>query len=146
MQATVARITAMSSPSSNTSLVHLLQDDASGSFAFAISKIMRFTTLASVLRDDILLPQPGTNFNSSQPPQFLPLSVRTFLANACDISLEYTDICWNSMKGLIWTGIFKNQDNTNAFLQFGHPLGIRQCLLLAAADSNSNLHARNSSL
>jgi hypothetical protein len=130
----------MSSP--NASLVRLLQDDASGSFAFAISKIMRFTTLASGLRDDILLPQPGTYFDSSQPPQFLPLSVRTFLANACDISLEYTDICWNSMKGLVWMGIFKNQDNTDAFLKFGHPLGIRQCPLVVVAN-NSNLHAKN---
>jgi len=103
---------------------------------------MHFTTLASVLRNEILLPQPGTSFDSSWPPQYLPQSVRTFLANACEISLEYTDICWNSMKGLIWTGIFRNRDDTDTFLKFGHPLGIHQYLLIIAAH-NSNLNAEH---
>lgn len=130
--------------STNALLVCLLQNDTNGSFSFALSKLMCFTTLASVLHDDILLPQPGTSFDSSQLPQYLPQSVRTFLANACKISLEYTDICWDSMKGFIWTGIFRNQDNASIFLKFGHPLGIRQCHLIVAAH-NINLHVEISS-
>ena len=136
------QITSMSS--TNTSLVRLLQNDTNGSFSFALSKLMRFTTLASVLRDNILLPQPGTSFDSSQPPQYLPQAVWMFLANACEISLEYTDICWDSMKGLIWTGMFRNQDNTGSFLKFGHPLRICQCHLIVAAHS-SNLCTKISS-
>ena len=130
--------------STNTSLVHLLQNNTNGSFSFALSKLMCFTTLASVLCDNILLPQLGTSFDSSQPPQYLPQAVRMFLANACEISLEYTDICWDSMRGLIWTGMFRNQDNSGSFLKFRHPIGICQCHIMVAAHS-SNLCTKISS-
>jgi hypothetical protein len=104
-------------------LLQLLKDTPGHSITLV--KIFRFVTYAVSLKDDILLPQPSTH-PPSVAPLILPQAVKQFLATACDIPPDFTDVCWAILKTTIWNngGDFTQCDKQSIFLRHGYPLGI----------------------
>src|SRR5580698_9903859 len=75
-------------------ILDLLRVDPDAFQGLTISKILRFVSYASSLKNDILLSQPASRSESS-PPDFLPQTVESFLSESCDIPAEFTKSCWD---------------------------------------------------
>ncbi|KAF8229984.1 hypothetical protein L208DRAFT_1072376, partial [Tricholoma matsutake] len=60
-----------------------------------------FVSLASKLKDNIILAQPSSIL-SFDPPEILPATITTFLQHSYDISADCVESCWNTLKFTIW--------------------------------------------
>jgi hypothetical protein len=67
----------------------------------SFSQVQQFISLASRLKDDILLAQPSSVL-AFDPPDVLPPTVSTFLQNSCGISMACVEACWDTLKPTIW--------------------------------------------
>ncbi|KAG2097518.1 uncharacterized protein F5147DRAFT_527280, partial [Suillus discolor] len=66
-----------------------------------LEAIFTFASLATSLKNDIILTQPAT-YDVHEPLMFLPPSIVTFLSKACVLSLESLRMCWSALKNNIW--------------------------------------------
>lgn len=66
-----------------------------------LENTFRFISLASKLKNEILLAQPSTH-PISKLPAFLPPSITTFLSRCCDISETMVDKCWEVLGPAVW--------------------------------------------
>ncbi|KAF8219141.1 hypothetical protein L208DRAFT_1342983 [Tricholoma matsutake] len=67
----------------------------------SVSQVQQFISLASRLKDNILLAQPSSVL-AFDPPDVLPPTVSTFLQNRCGISMACVEACWDTLKTTIW--------------------------------------------
>ncbi|KAJ7764190.1 hypothetical protein DFH07DRAFT_738454 [Mycena maculata] len=63
---------------------------------------MTFLRLLSVLKDDILLPQP-IDISVHKPPLLLPPTIATFVSKATGIDSESISACWSLLKEEVWS-------------------------------------------
>ncbi|KAG1766287.1 hypothetical protein EDD22DRAFT_878527 [Suillus occidentalis] len=63
----------------------------------------RFLRYASLLKDDIIQPQPHT-ISIMAAPDILPPSITSFLPDVVAISPESVDALWDITKDLAWAG------------------------------------------
>jgi hypothetical protein len=61
-----------------------------------------FIRLASLLKRDILQPQPLSQTHPDNPPDVLPRSVSQFLSSAVGIPLDDMEYCWDVLKEDVW--------------------------------------------
>ncbi|KAF8230776.1 hypothetical protein L208DRAFT_1280372, partial [Tricholoma matsutake] len=66
-----------------------------------LQQILWFITLASKIKNDIILVQP-THVPSSDPPNILPPSITLFLGNSCGISETCVTSCWEALRSTVW--------------------------------------------
>ncbi|KAG2340594.1 hypothetical protein BDR05DRAFT_845112, partial [Suillus weaverae] len=67
------------------------------------SKIFCFITLASGLKDNILLMQAASHHPDSAPLVLSP-AIKLFLASSCDILESDVDTYWKALRNIIWHG------------------------------------------
>ncbi|KAG2051176.1 hypothetical protein BDR06DRAFT_824912, partial [Suillus hirtellus] len=60
-----------------------------------------FASLATSLKDDIILTQPATH-NIRKPPLFLLPSIVFFLSTACKLQVASVKTYWSVLKSSIW--------------------------------------------
>ncbi|KAG1824785.1 uncharacterized protein BJ212DRAFT_1247525, partial [Suillus subaureus] len=60
-----------------------------------------FASLATSLKDNIILMQPAT-YHICKPPLFLPPSIVAFLSAACKLSPASMKMCWDVLKSSVW--------------------------------------------
>ncbi|KAG1859229.1 hypothetical protein F4604DRAFT_1495511, partial [Suillus subluteus] len=88
-----------------------------------LETIFTFASLATSLKDDIILTQPATH-DIDEPPLFLPPSIVTFLSGACLLSLESVRMYWGALKNGIWADCFTISNKIkDLFDTHGHPYG-----------------------
>ncbi|KAG1844813.1 hypothetical protein DFJ58DRAFT_664613 [Suillus subalutaceus] len=80
-------------------------DRLSGISGLTLEVTFVFASLATGLKDDIILKQPAT-YNIREPPLFLPPSIVAFLSIACKLSPASVKVCWRVLKSSIWAGNF----------------------------------------
>jgi hypothetical protein len=68
-----------------------------------LAQLTTLVSLASRLKDDILLAQPA-HLAADCPPPILPPSIITFLSGSCKITVHEVEICWSLLKQTIWDG------------------------------------------
>ncbi len=94
----------------------------------SFGQVQQFISLASRLKDDILLTQPSSVL-VLDPPDVLPPSVSTFLQNSCAMSVYCVEACWNTLNSTIWNDEHTLEDSLiQDFAAHGHSLGL--CVLL----------------
>jgi hypothetical protein len=94
----------------------------------SFDQVQWFISLASRLKDDILLTQPSSVLAFDPPDVLLP-SVSTFLQNNCAISVDCVKACWEMLKSTIWIDAHSFEDSLiQDFVSYGHSLGL--CMLL----------------
>jgi hypothetical protein len=109
----------------------------------SFGQVQQFISLASKLRDDILLAQPSS-VPALNPPDILPPTITTFLQKSCGISVSCVDKCWEALKSTIWNDSDPNhlEDSisciTQDFATHGHPLGSRASKCVPRANLKSN--------
>ncbi|KAG1846163.1 hypothetical protein C8R48DRAFT_543144, partial [Suillus tomentosus] len=64
--------------------------------------ITRFLRCASMLKDDILLPQPHS-IPVTTAPDVLPPGITDFFSRSFDISCDAVDVLWDAVKHIAWT-------------------------------------------
>jgi len=67
------------------------------------STVFRFITLASGLKDNIILMQ-ATSHHPDSAPLVLSPAIKLFLAGSCDISESDVDIYWKVLRNVVWHG------------------------------------------
>ena len=74
----------------------------------SFDQVQQFISLASRLKDDILLTQLAFD-----PPDVLPPTVSTFLQlqKSCGISVDCVEACWNILKSTIWNDAHNLEDS-----------------------------------
>ena len=74
----------------------------------SFDQVQQFISLASRLKDDILLTQLVFD-----PPDVLPPTVSTFLQlqKSCGISVDCVEACWNILKSTIWNDAHNLEDS-----------------------------------
>ncbi|KAG1900359.1 uncharacterized protein F5891DRAFT_1188674 [Suillus fuscotomentosus] len=83
-----------------------------------------FASLATGLKDDIILMQPATH-NICKPPLFLPPSIVSFLSAACKLQVASVKMCWSVLKSSIWAGNFAvHEKMKDLFKIHRHPHGL----------------------
>ncbi|THU87679.1 hypothetical protein K435DRAFT_821866 [Dendrothele bispora CBS 962.96] len=65
-------------------------------------QISTFIRLCSLLKRDIMQPQPIPETSSEYPPAILPACISTFLGDTLDISSETVSLCWKVFKQDVW--------------------------------------------
>ncbi|KAJ7715417.1 hypothetical protein DFH07DRAFT_708241, partial [Mycena maculata] len=68
----------------------------------ALTQMMTFLRLLSVLKDDILLPQP-IDISVHKPPLLLPPTIAIFVSKATGIDSESISACWSLLKEEVWS-------------------------------------------
>jgi hypothetical protein len=63
--------------------------------------LTRFLHCASMLKDDILLPQPHT-VPVTSAPDILPPSITEFLSKSFDIPHGAVGVLWDTVKDVVW--------------------------------------------
>jgi hypothetical protein len=99
-----------------------------------LQQILQFLRLASLLKDDILLCQPG-HVSAESAPEFLPPSIAGFLADATGIPLEQVDHCWDSLRDDAWDYPSTEtiaQEDEKAFIDHGWARGLCESRLIYA--------------
>ncbi|KAG1850679.1 hypothetical protein F4604DRAFT_1661024 [Suillus subluteus] len=94
--------------------------------AMSYIDLSRFLRYASLLKDDIIQPQPHT-VSIMAAPDILPPSITNFLSDAVAISPESVDALWDITKDLAWvlpTVDEARADEETAFRLYGHQRGI----------------------
>ncbi|KAG2117880.1 uncharacterized protein F5147DRAFT_566783 [Suillus discolor] len=82
----------------------------------------QFLRCASLLKDDIIQPQPYT-VSITAAPDILPPSITNFLSDVVAISPKAVDALWDIMKDLAWvlpTADEARADEENMFRLYGH--------------------------
>ncbi|KAG2108675.1 uncharacterized protein F5147DRAFT_799464, partial [Suillus discolor] len=90
-----------------------------------------FIRRASLLKDDILQPQPQ-RISVSHAPDVLPDSVTKFLAMSLDMSSDAVDNLWYIVKDLVWElpmSAETSAEDEVAFKLHGYELGLVGCTL-----------------
>ncbi|KAG2030229.1 hypothetical protein BDR03DRAFT_878808 [Suillus americanus] len=85
-------------------LLQLLQCADPSGLKISLAAILCFVSLATSLKNDILLVQLGDQ-DVSKPPTNLSPSLSRFLSASCDISMDDVPTFWFALKHVIW-----NQD------------------------------------
>jgi hypothetical protein len=89
-------------------------------------QVVRFVTLASNVKNDIILTQP-TFVSDSEPPDVLPPSIVAFLGDGCELTPTYVENCWKVMKGVVWSAPPRDLIESTfqaTFTQYGHQYGL----------------------
>jgi hypothetical protein len=106
-------------------------DSLAGIPGLTLEVTLMFASLATGLKDDIILMQPAT-YDTSVPPLFLPPSVVAFLSAACVLSLESVKMCWGALKSSIWAGNFAMCEKMKGLFEtHGHPHGLSMCFTIS---------------
>jgi len=93
-------------------------------WTLTLGQIFCFISLASCLKDDILLTQPA-KLSATNPPDILPPTITGFLGNSCDLPQAYVEQCWDILKDTIWDSAAISCDHLDsAFTQHGHHSGL----------------------
>jgi hypothetical protein len=103
----------------------LLCSTASEPPGASIIALFRFISVSIRLKDDILLAQPADH-PSDVPPLVLPLSIKTFLSSACQISQTLVDDYWVALKETVWneaTSTVRDSAIEDLFHEHGQDLG-----------------------
>jgi len=66
-----------------------------------LETVIRFISLASKLKNDILLVQPA-RVSATEPPEVLPPTIVAFLASTCEMPPADVRHCWDALKGTVW--------------------------------------------
>ena len=89
-----------------------------------LGQIFHFISLASCLKDDILLTHPA-KLSATNLPDVLPPTITGFLGNSCDLPQAYVEQCWDILKHTIWDSAAISCDHLDsAFTQHGHHSGL----------------------
>ncbi|KAG1803069.1 uncharacterized protein BJ212DRAFT_1285468, partial [Suillus subaureus] len=86
---------------------------------------------ASLLKDDVLQPQPQ-RIPVSHAPDVLPDSVTKFLATSLNMSSNAVDNLWYIVKDLVWELLMSAEASTEdevVFRLHGHKIGLVGCTL-----------------
>jgi hypothetical protein len=91
----------------------------------SFNTIQQFISLASRLKDDILLAQPSS-IVVSDPPDVLPLTIVAFLQASCSIPEDCINSCWEALKSTVWLHVNSEEDNAilDDFVKHGHSRGL----------------------
>jgi hypothetical protein len=102
----------------------LLENHSETLRQLTLGQIVHFVTLASRLKDDILLTQPA-HISPLQPPDVLPPSITSFLSDCCGLSEDLVDSCWDVLKDMAWqeSNVFKDHSEM-ACVEYGHSRGL----------------------
>jgi hypothetical protein len=101
-------------------VVHLTEQHPELSFG----QVQQFISLASRLKDDILLVQPSSVLGLD-PPDILPPTIGTFLQKSCGITMACVEACWNTLKTMIWHDAQSHEESfVDGFAAHGHSLGL----------------------
>lgn len=86
-----------------------------------LQQILKFITLASKMKNDIILVQL-TSVPASNPPIVLPPAITLFLKNSCGISEAS---CWKALRSTVWydSDTFKN-NSASDFAEHGHSISL----------------------
>ncbi|KIK35919.1 hypothetical protein CY34DRAFT_95289 [Suillus luteus UH-Slu-Lm8-n1] len=93
--------------------------------------LMAFLRCASLLKDDILQPQPHT-ISVLIAPEILPPSINEFLAERFVISEDAVDVLWDILKDLVWilpTAGEAADEEEETFKLYGHKRGISKSII-----------------
>jgi hypothetical protein len=96
----------------------------------SLPQLYRFSTCASVLKNDILLAQPSQHPHD-EPPHILPCTVLTLLARVCEVPESVISKSWDTLKHAIWHNhefTVPVESREALFLKYGHDLGFRMGL------------------
>ncbi|KAG1890516.1 uncharacterized protein F5891DRAFT_964873, partial [Suillus fuscotomentosus] len=105
-------------------LLQLLQCANPSGLKISLAAIFRFISLATSLKNDILLVQLGDQ-DLSKPPANLSPSLSCFLSASCDISIDDIPTFWFALKHVIWNeDCFGINDHLPTFSLYGHKHGI----------------------
>jgi hypothetical protein len=109
-------------------ILHMLQEHPE-LCSLSLQQITTLVRLAARLRRDILLPQPLTQTDDSDPPDCLPESVAIFLSKAVGVPLDCMDLVWELLKDEIWDwpparGAFVSEEDEDLFRLYGWSLGL----------------------
>lgn len=118
-------------------LLQLLKDNPVAFRSLNIIKIIRFSTLAARLKDDIILAQPPDHI-ASEPPLFLPRSIAMFLGAASGIPEDILPDCWRILRGTIWyEKDLLREDREASFRKHGYGLGLSAyCIFFVSCSAN----------
>ncbi|KAG1727376.1 uncharacterized protein EDB91DRAFT_1061168 [Suillus paluster] len=107
-------------------VLQTLQAELSPGSLLTFSSLFRFMTLASTLRNDILLVQAASH-PSNTAPDFISPAINLFLAACCDLSESDVDVYWKVLKDVMWHSngdIFGIKDMFPLFANHGRQYGI----------------------
>ncbi|TEB17856.1 hypothetical protein FA13DRAFT_1649942 [Coprinellus micaceus] len=95
--------------------------------AIKFEHLLRFITLSSRLKDDILLPQPATH-PENVPPAVLSPALQVFLSAACPLPSAIIPSLWKALRTVIWDpgtlSVFEPSAQMAAHLRHGHNVGL----------------------
>ncbi|THV06826.1 hypothetical protein K435DRAFT_644489 [Dendrothele bispora CBS 962.96] len=95
--------------------------------SLSFGEISTFIRLASLLKRDILQPQPLPETDPDQPPAVLPPSIAAFLSDALHISPSNIFLCWEVLKEEVWATAVPEetkQEDLEIFRSHGRKYGI----------------------
>jgi len=86
-----------------SSLVHLLTALAAHETLkkLSLTQVLRFVTSAACLKRDITIVQPSEDL-VNEPPEFLSVSIKEFLAESVGIALSDIPDAWDILKDEAW--------------------------------------------
>jgi len=99
-----------------------------------LDKVLSFITRASVLKRDIMQPQPSS-VSIDMAPIYLPPSVSQFLGDSLDMPPDCVHDCWAVFKDVIWDHPASNEAKrveTDAFRVHGKKCGLSESLISCA--------------
>lgn len=67
-----------------------------------LTQIITFIRILSVLKQDIILCKP-INVSTTEPPSFIPPTIRTFISVATGIAFDSIQKCWFLLKADVWS-------------------------------------------
>jgi hypothetical protein len=103
----------------------------------SLRQVQQFISLATKLKDDILLAQPSSVL-AHNPPDVLPPTVLLFLQNSCHITLACVETCWDVLKAMIWHEVHGLEDSVlHDFVVHGHSLGLCAFMFHTTTSQNS---------
>jgi hypothetical protein len=90
----------------------------------SLQQILKFITLASKMKNDIILVQP-TSVPTSNPLIVLPPAITLFLKNSCGISEACVASCWKALRSTVWCDSDTFKDNSESdFAEHSHSIGL----------------------
>jgi hypothetical protein len=91
----------------------------------SFNTVQQFISLASRLKDDILLAQQSS-IVVSDPPDVLPPTIIAFLQMSCSISEDCVNSYWEALKSTRWLHVMSEEDNAilDDFAKHGHSCGL----------------------
>lgn len=103
-----------------------LQGVLSPVMELSLASIVRFVFLATNLKNNIVLVQPG-DYDPGSPPANLSPSITHFLSASCQIVLDDVPAFWTALKDTIWhKENFRLYNTLPLFTQYGQKYGISE--------------------